>query len=119
MHNEAYFLNQIKSILQDLKKYGLVHCDLESVNLLITKKDYRIMLIDFDTCCSSDGVFRCSLFPVNTIKQIDGDQIIYDDAFTMVTHIRKIKGNFDENSSSLLSEIESFIGQNIHVEQKK
>ena len=120
-NNILYFLKQIVSILNELYNFRIVHCDLENVNILIQKKTFKLFLIDFDTCCSEDGSFHCSLFPKNTIKQAAesdlGTAFIYDDAFSFVQHISRWGVKFNNNDVQLLiDEIKSFVGRNIYVE---
>lgn len=108
------FLQQANDILDQLEEYRIVHCDLESVNLLITK-DYHIILIDWDTCCSDLVGLHCDSFPKHTIKikQSDG-QTVYDDAYSFCVLFERmgIKGLEDNR---LFQKLQSKIGRNVRI----
>ena len=97
------YLTQINYILDELYKYRIVHCDLEEVNVLVSKKDKKLYIIDWDTCCSDIIGLDCEHFPGYTIKRKTNDnKYIYDDAYSFCTLLKRL--NIDD-----LEEKEGFI----------
>ena len=113
--NVNYYLNQVNSILDELSRYKIVHCDLEQVNILVSKEDKKIYLIDWDTCCSEMLGFSCQHFPGYTIKRkTENNKFIYDDAFSFYTLFNRLGiDGLDELEPFI--ELKKKINENIHV----
>lgn len=102
-------IEQTILILDKFNAYKIVHCDLESVNVLLEKKSNKIFVIDFDTV-SGDGFYGGSL-PPNTIKRITADGAIYDDAYSFVQLFKRFKVNgIDQNPN--FKKLEQLIDRN-------
>ena len=113
--NVAEYLKQVNSILDQLAKYSIVHCDLDHVNLLISKKDRRLYIIDWDTCCSDVVGLYCQHFPAYTIKRkAEDDRFIYDDAFSFCTLFRRLGIDGLENIEEF-SKLTKKVDTNIHI----
>ena len=113
--NIDYLLTQVNSILDQLNEYRIVHCDLETVNVLISKKDRRVYIIDWDTCCSNAIELHCEHFPAYTIKRrVDDDKYLYDDAYSFFTLFERLNiDGLDEMQEFM--ELKYKIGRNTHV----
>lgn len=108
-------IKQTNVALDKLNEKKIVHCDLESVNVLIQKKTNKIFLIDFDTCCSKEYNLFCApnAFPGYTIKQFFEDCVVYDDAYSFYELFKRY--NFaDIEKLDSFNTLKNKIGRNIH-----
>ena len=116
----SHFLEQFCTILDSLNNLGIVHCDLEGVNILVEKNSDKLLLIDFDTACSKDNFLSCSEFPINGIKYRDAcDNIVYDDAFSVLTLVKRMP--FSEQQLEQLfwfKELKTKVGRNTQVRKQ-
>jgi len=108
-------IQQANVILDKFDDKEVVHCDLESVNVLIQKKTNKMFLIDFDTCCSKKYGLHCAsnAFPGYTIKQYFEDRIIYDDAYSFCELFKRYKKDEVIKLDSF-RRLKEKIGRNIH-----
>lgn len=116
-HNAEYYIAQVNRILDELNRFKIVHCDLESVNVLVSKgrDDHKIYIIDWDTSCSEIVGLHCDHFPGYTIKRpLEDGRYLYDDAFSFTCLFKRCKINsLDELGS--FKELVGKIGRNIHI----
>ena len=108
-------LTQVNSILDQLNEYKIVHCDLESVNVLISTIERKLYIIDWDTCCSDPINLHCEHFPAYTIKRrVDNGKYLYDDAYSFFTLFERL--NIDGLAEKQgFMELKNKIGRNTHV----
>lgn len=108
-------IKQTNVVLDKLNEKKIVHCDLESVNVLIQKKTDKMFIIDFDTCCSEKFGLYCApdAFPGYTIKQHLEDCIIYDDAYSFYELFKRYNFVGIEKLDSF-NALKNKIGRNIH-----
>lgn len=111
-----FLLKQANIILDYFNEENIVHCDLESVNVLIQKKSNKMYIIDFDTCCSEKNKLFCDsdAFPNYTIKQRLYDRIVYDDAYSFFKLFERYK-NKSIVDLSYFCILKEKIGRNIHT----
>ena len=104
------YLDKIIEILKIFDKYKLVHCDLETYNIIFRKKDYKMFLIDFDTCQSKLLNLATDNVPETIVHKVNG-KVVFDDAYSFYTIIERLKINgIDKNKKYL--ELESLVGNN-------
>ena len=111
------YLEQFCKILDCLYDLGIVHCDLESVNILVEKDTKKLFLIDFDTACSRGNELNCDEFPTNGIRQTNKNgQSVYDDAFSILTLINRMPFTKEELSKIYwYNELIKKIGRNVYI----
>lgn len=109
------YLTQVNTILDELDKYKIVHCDLEEVNILIENKSNKIYLIDWDTVCSGPLGLYCNAFPEFTIKMHIDNRTLFDDAYSFCILFKRYVKPETLNNNDLYKNIENKVGRNTHV----
>lgn len=103
-----YFLYQAYDLLIQMQELGIHHCDCNYYNLLISKNDFSLKLIDYDTCISDDGYLYLDNMPF-VISSFEKNGFIYhDDALGIYKAFKNFAGVTDKNN--ILLSIKKRIG---------
>ena len=117
--NSGNFTEQICKILDNLNSFKIVHCDINSVNVLIERKSNKLFLIDFDTCISHKVGLLCHDVPRSKYATLTQNTAIYDDAKAFFELLDEINKHLSVFSKEDLESLRSRIGRNVVRLDKK
>lgn len=104
------YVEQAVAILNKLDEFKIVHCDVETYNLIFRKHDKRMILIDFDTANSSMVNLHCPHAPKILVMNNSNGKPIFDDAYSFYYIFKRFLGN--KCDEKVLEPIKMLIGRN-------